>query len=112
IAGLLTLFLVYPFIYLLQKFTSRKGSFTQFVLGVPQVCVGSKSFVGPRASSYQDGLYVGKVGLTGFWFIESLSQTDTDEMKKLDIFYARNQSFWLDLEILGKTFSKMFFRTE
>lgn len=112
IAGHLTLFLVYPFIYLLQKFTLQKGSFTQFVLGVPQVCVGSKSFVGPRTFSYQDGLYVGKVGLTGFWFIESLSHTDTDEMKKLDIFYARNQSFWLDFEILGKTFSKMFFRTE
>ncbi len=112
IAGVLTLFLVYPFIYLFRKFTSRKGSFTQFVLGVPQVCVGSKSFIGPRTSSYQDGLYVGKVGLTGFWFIENLNQTDTDEMKKMDIFYARNQNFWLDLEIIGKTFSKMFFRTE
>jgi lipopolysaccharide/colanic/teichoic acid biosynthesis glycosyltransferase len=112
IAGVLTLFLVYPFIYLFQKFASRKGSFTQFVLGVPQVCVGSKSFIGPRTSSYHDGLYVGKVGLTGFWFIENLTQADTDEMKKMDIFYARNQNFWLDLEILGKTFSKMFFRTE
>ncbi|MFA7420465.1 MAG: glycosyltransferase [Melioribacteraceae bacterium] len=112
IAGVLTLFLVYPFIYLFRKFTSRKGNFTQFVLGIPQVCVGSKSFIGPRTSSYHDGLYVGKVGLTGFWFIENLHQTDTEEMKKMDIFYARNQNFWLDLEILGKTFSKMFFRTE
>lgn len=112
IVGLLTLFLLYPFIYLFQKFTSRKGTFTQFVLGVPQVCFGSKSFIGPRTSSYHDGLFVGKVGLTGFWFIDGLSHSDTVEMKKLDIFYARNQNFWLDLEILGKTFSKMFFSAE
>lgn len=112
IAGILTLFLLYPFIYLLQKFTSYKSTFTQFVLGIPQVCIGSKSFVGSRTSSFQDGLFVGKVGLTGFWFIEGVNQADADDMKKLDIFYARNQNFWLDLEILGKTFSKMFFRTE
>lgn len=112
IASILTLFLLYPFIYLLQKFISYKSTFTQFVLGIPQVCIGNKSFVGSRTSSYQDGLFIGKVGLTGFWFIEGVNQADADDMKKLNIFYARNQNFWLDLEILGKTFSKMFFRTE
>jgi len=112
IAGSITLFFIYPFIYLFKKFTSNKGAFCNFILNVPQVCFGSKSFVGPRTSSYQDGLFVGKVGLTGFWFIEGLNQTDTDENKKLDIFYARNQNVWLDLEILGKTFSKMIFKPE
>ncbi|KAF0152661.1 MAG: glycosyl transferase family 2 [Ignavibacteria bacterium] len=111
-AGILALFLLYPFIYLFQKLTSKKGAFTQFILGLPQVCVGNKSFVGAQTSSYHDSLYVGKVGLTGLWFIEGFTQPDFDEIKKLEIFYARNQNFWLDIEILGKTFSKMFFRTE
>jgi O-antigen biosynthesis protein len=112
LVGLLTLILLYPFIYLSQKFTSKSGDFIKFILGIPQVCSGTKSFVGPHCSSFNDGLYVGKVGLTGFWFIDNLSKDDNDEMKKLDVFYAKNQNIWLDLEILGKTFSKMFFRTE
>lgn len=110
--GSLVLILLYPFIYLFQKFTSKSGDFIQFILGVPQVCVGTKSFVGPRSSSFNDGLYVGKVGLTGFWFIDNINIDDIDEMRKLDVFYAKNQNIWLDLEILGKTFSKMFFRME
>ena len=112
LVGLLALILLYPFIYLFQKFTSKTGDFIQFILGVPQVLVGAKSFVGPRNSSFSDELYVGKVGLTGFWFIDNYSIDDTDEMKKLDIFYAKNQNIWLDLEILGKTFSKMFLSAE
>ncbi len=110
--GLLVLILLYPFIYLFQKFTSKSGDFIQFILGVPQVCIGTKSFVGPRSSSFSDGLYVGKVGLTGFWFIDSISIDDVEELRKLDVFYAKNQNIWLDLEILGKTFSRMFFKME
>jgi len=55
---------------------------------------------------------VGKTGLTGFWFIENFLENDTEEIKKLDIFYAKNQNVWLDLEIIGKTLSKMFFSVE
>ena len=104
------LFFVYPFIYLLEKFTSEKNKFSQFILKIPSVFVSKKSLVGPRDSSYHGELYVGKVGLTGFWFVENLSEVDNEELKKLDIFYAKNQNIWLDLEILGKTISKMFFR--
>ncbi|MEW6701254.1 MAG: sugar transferase, partial [Bacteroidota bacterium] len=104
----LILFLVYPFIYLFQNFTPGKSKIVLFILGTPKILVGKKSFVGPRDSSYYGDLYVGKIGLTGFWFIENFSGTDTEEIKKLDIFYAKNQNIWLDLEILGKSFSKMF----
>ena len=112
ILGSLILFLVYPFIYLIQKFLSKKNDLFSFVLNVPLVILGEKSFVGPRDTSYLGGLYIGKRGLTGFWFIESLGEPDTEESKKLDIFYAKNQNIWLDLEIIGKTLSKMFFRSE
>lgn len=108
----LVLFLVYPFIYLFSKSAFGKNKFCQFILQIPKVLFGKKSFVGPRDSAFLDELYVGRMGLTGFWFIENLSETDNEETKKLDLFYAKNQNIWLDLEILGKTFSKMFFSTE
>lgn len=111
-AGILILFLLYPFIYLFQKFTSKKNSFIRFILNIPKVVGGTNSLVGPRDSSFHGELYVGKIGLTGYWFVENIVETDFEEIKKLDIFYAKNQSVWLDLEILGKTFSKMFFSTE
>jgi O-antigen biosynthesis protein len=110
VLSLAILFLVYPFIYLFKKFASEKSNFSQFILETPRVFSAKKSFVGPKESSFHGELYVGKKGLTGFWFIENLSQSDNEEMKKLDIFYAKNQNIWLDLEILGKTISKMFFR--
>ena len=68
--------------------------------------------MGPRDSSYHGDLYVGKTGLTGFWFVENFLENDTEEIKKLDIFYAKNQNIWLDMEILGRTLSKMFFSAE
>lgn len=110
--SIVILFLVYPFIYLFQKITSKNSNFVQFILGVPKVFISRKSFVGPRDSSYRGDLFVGKVGLTGLWFVEDFLETDAEEIKKLDIFYAKNQNIWLDVEILGRTFSKMFFSTE
>lgn len=109
---ILILLLVYPLIYLIHKFTSKKSGFFQFILGVPEVLKGGKSFVGPLNTSYYGDLFVGKTGLTGLWFVESFDPNDESEMKNLDLFYAKNQNIWFDLEILGRTFSKMFFRTE
>lgn len=109
---ILILLLVYPLIYLIHKFTSKKSGFFQFILGVPEVLKGEKSFVGPLNASFYGDLFVGKIGLTGLWFVESFDSNDESEMKNLDLFYAKNQNIWFDLEILGRTFSKMFFRTE
>lgn len=109
---ILILLLVHPFIYLFQKFTSKKSDLIQFILGVPKVLIGKKSFVGPRNATHIGELFIGKTGLTGFWFVENINENDTDEMNKLDLFYAKNQNIWLDFEILGRTFSKIFFRTE
>jgi hypothetical protein len=105
----LILLLVYPFIYLFHKFTSKKNNFIQFMLEVPKVFFGKKSFVGPMNSSFYGELYVGKIGLTGLWFVENVSFEDLEEMKNLNLFYAKNQNIWFDFEILGRTISKMFF---
>jgi hypothetical protein len=108
----LILILIYPFIYLIKKFISRKSDFIHFIFGVPGVFLGRNSFVGPRVVSFHDDLYVGKTGLTGYWYVENLSESDADEIKKLDIFYAKNSNICFDLEILGLTFAKMFFTME
>lgn len=104
----LILILIYPFIYLFKKFISRKNDFIQFIFGIPEVFIGRKSLVGPHAVSFYDDLYVGKTGLTGYWYIERLTENDAIEIKKLDIFYAKNSNIWLDFEILGLTFARMF----
>jgi lipopolysaccharide/colanic/teichoic acid biosynthesis glycosyltransferase len=65
---------------------------------------GKLSFVGPKTINRRENFYMGKQGLTGLWYIESSESVDNN---KLDIFYAKNQNIWLDLEILGKTLNKM-----
>ena len=69
-----------------------------------------KSLVGTKGPMHSDGLYLGKQGLTGLWYLENFNRLDKNELEKLNIYYAKNQNIWLDLEILGKTFAKMFSR--
>ena len=100
----LVLFFIYPFIYLSVKMSKKQTDFRKFIFSVPQVFKGKNSFVGPESIEEKGSLYLGKKGLTGFWYIENSEGMDKN---KLDIIYARNQNIWLDLEILGKTLNKM-----
>ncbi len=107
---ILILLLVYPFIFLLQRMTNKKNDLINFVLQIPDILKGKKSFVGPRKISYYGDLFVGKPGITGLWYVENILPEDEEEIKSLDIFYAKNQNIWLDLEILGRTITKMILR--
>jgi lipopolysaccharide/colanic/teichoic acid biosynthesis glycosyltransferase len=49
-----------------------------------------------------------KPGLTGIWQVEGRSRTTFDEMVRMDLRYAIQQSFWFDLKILLQTPSAMF----
>lgn len=98
---------IYPFIYFYSKLTSSSGDFSRFILKIPGVISGRLSFVGPRVKSLPQNVFLGKQGLTGYWFTEQFEPGEEEE-EKLNIYYARNQNIWLDLEILGRTFSKMF----
>jgi len=102
--ALFVLFFIYPLIYFISKVSNKKSDFRNFILGVPQIIKGEASFVGPRQPGNDENLYLGKIGLTGLWYTEDASEADYE---KLDIFYAKNQNIWLDLEILGKTLNKM-----
>ena len=98
------LFLIYPFIYFSSKLSKNESAFKNFILGIPSVLIGKRSFVGPKSANNSSGMFIGKTGLTGFWYIEDEENEAND---KLDIYYAKNQNIWLDLEIIGKTLNKM-----
>jgi len=104
ILGMFSLIFIYPFIYFFTKLGKKKTDFRSFILSVPSVVKGEKSFVGPKEVQMDTKIYIGKQGLTGFWYIENDAKS---EPGKMDFYYAKNQNIWLDLEILGRTFNKM-----
>ncbi len=77
------------------------------------VLKGEMSLVGPRppiayeVEAYQTWhlrrVFEAKPGITGLWQVSGRSRTTFDEMVRLDLRYARNWSFWLDLKILLQT---------
>lgn len=90
----------------------RKTSVDEF----PQifnVLKGDISLVGPRPILPQEVklakgraalLHSVKSGMTGLWQVSGRSELNFDERIELEVFYAQNWSFWLDLKILFKTF--------
>jgi hypothetical protein len=105
--ALFALFLIYPFLYLAVWLGKKPTPLTSFILKIPSVFSGNISFVGPENINNESEIFLGKKGITGLWYLEG---TDGTKSEKIDIFYARNQSLWLDLEILGKTIIKMWSR--
>ena len=97
--GLFMLFAFYPFSFLKKHLFKRDSPTTGFVLEVPKVVKGEMSFVGPK-ENIATNLFLGKKGITGIWFTDSENK---ENLEKLNIFYAKNQNIWLDLEILSKT---------
>ena len=77
------------------------------------VLCGEMSLVGPRpplAYEYQEydvwhrrRVLEIKPGLTGLWQVSGRSRVRFDDMVRLDLQYARDWSFWLDLRILLQT---------
>lgn len=70
---------------------------------------GDMSLVGPRMITPAEQQRFGgwrhsrtfvKPGMTGLWQISGRSELSYDDRARLDIFYIRNHSIWLDLRIL------------
>ncbi|MCU0342711.1 MAG: sugar transferase, partial [Ignavibacterium sp.] len=99
-----SLFLIYPFIFFKSKLAKTQSDFTKFILGFPKVLRRSVSLVGPDSTKSISDNFLGKTGLTGYWYIEN---ENPEELEKLNFYYAKNQNIWLDLEILAKSLNKM-----
>jgi lipopolysaccharide/colanic/teichoic acid biosynthesis glycosyltransferase len=105
IGSSLLLTLVSPMFHIRQWFAGLPVP--SFFEGLEDVLRGEKSLVGPPATEQtlkfkeQLGVDLGKPGLTGLAQLQS--QLTPDEEEQFVLFYARNQSFVLDLEILLKT---------
>ncbi len=78
---------------------------------------GELSLVGPRPILPQElSLYKGrgallhsvKSGVTGLWQVSGRSNLAFDKRVELELYYAQNWSFWLDIKILLKTVPALF----
>lgn len=76
------------------------------------VLKGDLSLVGPRPILPQEIrmakgrtalLHSVKSGITGLWQVSGRSELSFEDRIELELFYAQNWSFWLDLKILFKT---------
>jgi GT2 family glycosyltransferase/lipopolysaccharide/colanic/teichoic acid biosynthesis glycosyltransferase len=108
----LLLLSVYPFVYLKHTLgTSR----SRLILSLPSVVSGKYSLVGPPSESVppargktssergSHSLFWGKPGLTGLVQLQAGRALTDEEVEQYNLYYARNQSILLDVEILLKT---------
>ncbi len=114
--ALILLVTVYPFVALGKAITvSPRGSFVRAVLLIPQVFSGRLSIVGRSIPGFKTGAsptgaavtdetpYLGKPGLTGIVQINAREDFAQSEIEKYELYYAKNQSLMLDLEIILKS---------
>jgi lipopolysaccharide/colanic/teichoic acid biosynthesis glycosyltransferase len=105
-SGLL-LITVYP---IFRLSSAKEGTESSgFLVGLSHVFGGRMSLVGPPLSDRRaekptsESLFLGKPGLCGLVQLQQDGTLSDDEMNQYYLYYARNQSVLLDLEILIKT---------
>jgi GT2 family glycosyltransferase len=105
------LLLVYPWVALGKVPGKEAGKFRKRMLQLPRVFDGSMSLVGPPPpasgaslnGSVGSPVFLGKPGLTGLIQINDRADLTAEEAEKYNLYYAKNQSLLLDLEIILKT---------
>ena len=106
LSGLL-LITVYPIFQLSSSKVKKKQS--GFIVRLPRVLKGTMSLVGTPVDELntpgqnKDILFLGKPGLCGLVQLQQDRTLSDDERTQYDLYYARNQSMLLDLEILIKS---------
>ncbi|MDO4665332.1 MAG: sugar transferase [Actinomycetaceae bacterium] len=105
------------FAHMPQRRITRIGRFIRktSIDELPQlinVFKGDMSLVGPRPpidyevenySAFQRQRILVKPGLTGYWQVHGRARVSFDDMVKMDVFYIRNRSLWMDLVLLLQT---------
>jgi len=106
----LFLFLFYP---LVQLFLPKHSIAKKKILLIPKILNGEMSFVGRPVFTHstrvsgmngRTGMYLGKAGLTGLAQINYRNDMSAEEIETYNLYYAKNQSLLLDIEILIKSF--------
>ena len=81
------------------------------------VLAGQMSLVGPRMIALEEiekygewglNLLTVNPGITGMWQVSGRSDVTYQERVRMDMYYIRNWSIWLDLYIILKTFGVVF----
>jgi lipopolysaccharide/colanic/teichoic acid biosynthesis glycosyltransferase len=62
-----------------------------------------EKFEEPFRSDYLDV----KPGVTGLWQVSGRGEADMGEMARMNSWYVRNWSLWVDLALLARTFPRM-----
>lgn len=82
------------------------------------VVKGDMSLVGPRPvptyeiddySPWHFERFKALPGITGYWQVYGRGSVPFDEMMRMDIFYVRNRSLWIDVKLLALTLPAVVF---
>lgn len=110
VVSFVLLITVYP-VVLIMKYILKinLSKYTSKLLLLPKVFSGEYSFVGnPIWLYYSNKEFIGKKGLTGLVQLNYYEDISSEELLSYNLFYAKNQSLTLDVEILLKTFFSFF----
>jgi len=96
---------IYGNIYIRQGTKDINTGVLNKILLFPLIIIGKLSFVGAAitVAAKSTTSFLFKPGLTGLAQINSDNSQDTIDAEKYDLYYARNQGFWLDVEIILKS---------
>lgn len=101
---------VVPFVYFIRIFFKTPAhDFVQTMLSMPKVLRGTMSIVGYDPSGNSNGKkrpHFGKPGLTGLVQIQGNKMLTKEEQEQFELYYAKNQSFMFDLEIIVKALQR------
>jgi GT2 family glycosyltransferase/lipopolysaccharide/colanic/teichoic acid biosynthesis glycosyltransferase len=108
LVSLFFLISVAPFVYFSRIFSKNPAKgFSKAVFSLPAVLFGRMSLVGfhreTERSSSGRTVYGGKPGITGLLHVQENQHLSQEEREQFDLYYAKNQSFMLDLEIIVKS---------
>ncbi|HLP18252.1 MAG TPA: sugar transferase, partial [Bacteroidota bacterium] len=102
---------VAPFVYFLRLVV--RGAFpdaARVFTFAPRILSGSMSLVGrdvqESGRSVHEGIFLGKPGVTGLVQIQPSRTLTNEEKERYELYYAKNQSLLLDIEIMIKALQR------
>ncbi|TAK55674.1 MAG: glycosyltransferase, partial [Bacteroidetes bacterium] len=104
--GMVLVIALYP-VARARTSSGKGGRITRAMLNIPKVIRGAMSIVGflhtQNNVTKQNQRLLVKPGITGLAQVNNFDKLSVDEIAQYNVYYAKNQSFMLDLEILLKT---------